>query len=139
MVHKRALWKSIEGFNPIISLKVKNQCYSFRHTECVVNNKTIRRIKKFCHESQMKFRYDHTVTKMENHLGLRGFPRFLHFHSNLTLWGQRENRSQGHPKTIFGQIICSEEDLRSRIFGSFSEKFIACLPLLGFSNFTKIV
>ena len=32
-----------------------------------------------------KFRYEHTVTKMENLLGLRGFPRFLHFHSNLTL------------------------------------------------------
>ena len=30
--------------------------------------------------------------------------------------------------------ICSEEDLRSRIFGTFVVKFLACLPLLGFSN-----
>ena len=37
---------------------------------------------------------------------------------------------QGHPTSIFGNI-CSEDDLRSRIFGTFFVKFIACLPLLG--------
>ena len=30
--------------------------------------------------------------------------------------------------------ICSEDDLRSRIFGTFVVKFLAYLPLLGFSN-----
>ena len=30
--------------------------------------------------------------------------------------------------------ICSEDDLRSRIFGIFVVKFLACLPPLGFSN-----
>ena len=30
--------------------------------------------------------------------------------------------------------ICSEDDLRSRILGTFVVKFLACLPLLGFSN-----
>ena len=30
--------------------------------------------------------------------------------------------------------ICSEDDLRSRICGTFVVKFLACLPLLGFSN-----
>ena len=30
--------------------------------------------------------------------------------------------------------ICSEDDLRPRIFGTFVVKFLACLPLLGFSN-----
>ena len=30
--------------------------------------------------------------------------------------------------------ICSEDDLRTRIFGTFVVKFLACLPLLGFSN-----
>ena len=39
---------------------------------------------------------------------------------------------QGHPTTIFGNI-CAEDDLRSRIFGTFVVK-CACLPLLGFSN-----
>ena len=34
----------------------------------------------------------------------------------------------------FLQNICSEDDLRSRIFGTFVVKFLACLPLLGFSN-----
>ena len=45
----------------------------------------------------------------------------------------------GAPNDNFRKIICLEDDLRSRIFGSFSEKFLACLPLLGFSNFKKIV
>ena len=40
---------------------------------------------------------------------------------------------QGHPTSIFGNI-CSEDDLKSRIFGTFVVKFLACLPLLGFSN-----
>ena len=35
--------------------------------------------------------------------------------------------------------ICSEDDLRSRIFVTFVVKFLACLPLLGFSNPSKMV
>ena len=34
----------------------------------------------------------------------------------------------------FSENICSEDDLRSKIFGTFAVKFLACLPLLGFSN-----
>ena len=34
----------------------------------------------------------------------------------------------------FLQNICSEGDLKSRIFGTFVVKCLACLPLLGFSN-----
>ena len=34
----------------------------------------------------------------------------------------------------FLENICSEDDLRSRIFGTFVVKFLACLRLLGFSN-----
>ena len=34
----------------------------------------------------------------------------------------------------FSENICSEDDLRSRIFGTFVVKCLACLPLLGFSN-----
>ena len=40
---------------------------------------------------------------------------------------------QGHPTSIFGKYLF-EDDLRSRIFGTFFIKFLACLPLLGFSN-----
>ena len=40
----------------------------------------------------------------------------------------------GAPNDNFRKIICSEDDLRSRIFGSFFVRFVACLPLLGFSN-----
>ena len=34
----------------------------------------------------------------------------------------------------FSENICSEDDLKSRIFGTFVVKFFACLPLLGFSK-----
>ena len=34
----------------------------------------------------------------------------------------------------FWQNNCSEDDLRSTIFGIFFPKLLACLPLLGFSN-----
>ena len=34
----------------------------------------------------------------------------------------------------FLENICSVDDLTSRIFGTFVVKFLACLPLLGFSN-----
>ena len=34
----------------------------------------------------------------------------------------------------FSENICSEDDLRSRIFGTFVVKFLTCLPVLGFSN-----
>ena len=39
----------------------------------------------------------------------------------------------------FSENICSEDDLRSRIFGTFVVKFLACLPVLGFSNFQNLV
>ena len=41
---------------------------------------------------------------------------------------------QRHPKSIFADHICSEDDLTSRIFETFVVTFLACLPLLGFSN-----
>ena len=45
----------------------------------------------------------------------------------------------GAPNGNFRENICSEDDLRSRIFGAFVVKFLACLPLLGFSNTYKMV
>ena len=39
----------------------------------------------------------------------------------------------------FSENICSEDDLRCRIFGTFFVKFLACLPLLGFWNVWKMV
>jgi len=40
----------------------------------------------------------------------------------------------GAPNDNFRKNICSEDDLTSRIFGTFVVKFLACLLLLGFSN-----
>ena len=45
----------------------------------------------------------------------------------------------GAPNGNFRENICSEDDLRSRIFGKFVVKFLVCLPLLGFSNIDKMV
>ena len=42
----------------------------------------------------------------------------------------------GAPNGNFRENICSEDDLRSR---AFVVKFLACLPLLGFSNIYKMV
>ena len=42
--------------------------------------------------------------------------------------------SSGAPNDNFQKNICSEDDLRSRIFRTFVVKFLACLLLLGFSN-----
>ena len=39
----------------------------------------------------------------------------------------------------FSENICSEDDLRSRIFGTFVVKCLACLRLLGFSIIQKMV
>ena len=48
---------------------------------------------------------------------------------------------KGFCHVLFGGIqpqflenICSKDDLRFRIFGTLAVKFLACLPLLGFSN-----
>ena len=52
-------------------------------------------------------------------------------------WYQKpETKAQlaGAPNDNFRENICSEDDLRSRIFGTFVVKFLACMPLLGFSN-----
>ena len=45
-----------------------------------------------------------------------------------------KNQKYQAPNDNFRENICSEDDLRSRIFGTFVVKFLACLPLLGFSN-----
>ena len=42
--------------------------------------------------------------------------------------------TSGAPNDNFRKNICSEDDLRSRIFETFVVKFLAYLPLLGFSN-----
>ena len=44
-------------------------------------------------------------------------------------------RTFGGTQRQFSENICSEDDLRSRIFRTFVVKFLPCLPLLGFSNF----
>ena len=50
-----------------------------------------------------------------------------------------KSKNTGAPNGNFRENICSEDDLRSRIFGTFAVKFLACLPLVGFSNIYKMV
>ena len=47
--------------------------------------------------------------------------------------------TSGAPNGNFRENICSEDDLRSKTFGAFVVKFLAFLPLLGFSNNDKMV
>ena len=55
-------------------------------------------------------------------------------------WGRRRAlfKVRGTQRQ-FSEHICLEEDLRSRIFGTFVVKFLAYLLLLGFSNPPKMV
>ena len=52
---------------------------------------------------------------------------------------QKSSLNSGAPNGNFRENFCSEDDLRSRIFGAFVVKFLACLPLLGFSNIYKMI
>ena len=46
-------------------------------------------------------------------------------------------KETGAPNDNFRKNICSEDDLRSRIFRTFVVKFLACLLLLGFFEHLK--
>ena len=50
-----------------------------------------------------------------------------------------EGAMSGTPNGNFRENICSEDNLRSRIFDAFVVKFLACLLLLGFSKIYKMV
>ena len=56
----------------------------------------------------------------------------------LEMTSQFGRNITGAPNDSFRKNICSEDDLRSRIFETFVVKFLACLPLLGFSNIQKM-
>ena len=55
------------------------------------------------------------------------------FSIELLEWGRTFPKCRGTQRQ-FSENICSEDDLRSRIFGTFIVKFLARLSLLGFSN-----
>ena len=59
--------------------------------------------------------------------------------TSLTDYAISIHQLSGAPNDNFRKNICSEDDLRSRIFGTFVVKFLACLPLLGFSNIYEMV
>ena len=47
--------------------------------------------------------------------------------SCIPLFGYIPGTATGAPNDNFRKIVCSEDDLRSRIFGSFSEKFLIAI------------
>ena len=56
-------------------------------------------------------------------------------YSVLYFTSKSRPQKSGAPNVIFRENICSEGELRPRIFGTFVVKFLACLPgLLGFLN-----
>ena len=58
--------------------------------------------------------------------------------SNLVWTSSQQPHCRGTQRQ-FSENICSEDDLRYRFFGTFVVKFLACLPLLGFSNTYGII
>ena len=56
--------------------------------------------------------------------------KFVKFETLLLRTKSTVQQPSGAPNDNFRKYICSEDDLRSRIFGT----FVACLLLLGFSN-----
>ena len=50
------------------------------------------------------------------------------------VWYEHLIRYVSGTQRQFSENICSEDDLRSRIFGTVVVEFLACLPLLGFSS-----
>ena len=79
---------------------------------------------------------------MAVNIGYKQFPEFDVRNDPETVYARfskyakrfKNNHLTGAPNDNFRKNICSEDDLRSRIFGTFVVKFLACLPLLGFSN-----
>ena len=99
--------------------------YKQRSTSCVsplshcmpTMNLTYHRRAKFCGIIVLNFAWD--KPQMETMVVQNSF---------------KEKHITGAPNDNFRENICSEGDLRSRIFGAFVVTFLACLPLLGFSN-----
>ena len=58
---------------------------------------------------------------------------------NFSVFWSENVHDSGLPNSNFRANICLEDDLRPRIFGAFVVKFLAFLPLLGFSNIHKMV
>ena len=52
---------------------------------------------------------------------------------------RKRNTHKSGTQRQFSENYLFGRRLRSRIYGSFSDKFLACLSLLGFSNFKKIL
>ena len=67
-------------------------------------------------------------------IGVSIFAVFLANPEWNEIWTIAARFISGAPNDNFRKNICSEDDLRSRIFETFVAKFLACLPLLGFSN-----
>ena len=59
-------------------------------------------------------------------------------HGSSLIYFRRFSIDRGTQRQ-FLENICSEDDLRPRIFGTFVVKFLAYMPLLGFSNLPNMV
>jgi len=78
-------------------------------------------------------------TKVQNNKSVDYRIACLNLHTRNNNFKYMYYLMSGAPNGNFRENICSEDDLRTRIFGTFVVKFLACLPLLGFSNIYKMV
>ena len=65
--------------------------------------------------------------------------RKIHFLSPCSYEPMQRRELYRGTQRQFSENISSEDDLRSRIFGTFVVKSLACLPILGFLNIYKMV
>ena len=77
-------------------------------------------------ESLCNHESDHSGN-VEEGIVLRSKTTTLHLHHTFEVYFRGTQRQ-------FSEYICSEDDLRSRIFGTFLVTFLACLLPLRFSN-----
>ena len=79
------------------------------------------------------------INKQCLEIPLTGYVLLFFFNHDLSYRLLNAPNLSGAPNGNFRENICSEDDLRTRIFGTFFVKFLACLPLLGFSSIYKMV
>ena len=114
-------------------------------TACSMHSKQYYCQPHYCSKSPLPepFAMNLSKTVSLNHSSKRCLPSSHEFSQYIFCWiaffafttlDYHYRLSSGAPNDNFQKNICSEDNLRSRIFRTFVVKFLACLFLLGFSN-----
>ena len=104
-------------------------CVNIRYTN------DIRGIKVDNEEIKVSLFADDLTVFLKDDLSLTNFLKLIEDYGTCSgLKVNHEKTEFRGTQRQFSENICSEYDLKSRIFGTLAVKFLACLSLLGFSN-----